>query len=62
MDLLKYQILELTKTFILNTRLIYCLLELVKLSICSHASNKKYMRKVFNSNPLIQIFKTIIGK
>jgi hypothetical protein len=61
-NLLKYQILEPTKTFILNTRLIYYLLKLVNLSICSHASNKKHMRKVFKSNPLIQIFKTIIGK
>jgi hypothetical protein len=48
MDLLKYQILEPTKTFILNTRLISCLLKPVNLSPCSHASNKKSMRKVLN--------------
>jgi hypothetical protein len=46
MDLLKYQILETTKTFIFNTILISCLLKLVNLSICSHASNKRSMRKV----------------
>jgi hypothetical protein len=44
--LLKYQIFEPTKTFILNTRLISCLLKLLNLSICSHASNKKSMRQV----------------
>jgi hypothetical protein len=48
--------LETTKTFILNTRLISCLLKRVNLSICSHASNKKHMRKVFKSNPLIPNF------
>jgi hypothetical protein len=38
--------LETTKTFILNTRLISCLLKLVNLSICSHTSNKKSRRRV----------------
>jgi hypothetical protein len=55
MDLLKYQILEPTKTFILTTRLISCLLKLVNLSICSHASNKKKeSEKGLKTNPLSQ--------
>jgi hypothetical protein len=52
MDLLKYQILEPTKTFILNIRLISCLLKPVNLSICSHASNTKEYEKGFKTNPL----------
>jgi hypothetical protein len=55
MDLLRYQILETTKTFILNTRLISCLLKLLSLSICSHASNeKKESEKGLKTNPLSQ--------
>jgi hypothetical protein len=57
MELLKYQILETTKTFILNPRLISCLLKLVNLSICSHASNKKSMRRVLKQILWAQIFK-----
>jgi hypothetical protein len=34
------------KNFILNTRLTYCLLKPVNLSICSHASNKKSRKRV----------------
>jgi hypothetical protein len=59
MDLLKYQIFEPTKTFILNTRLVSCLLKLVNLSICSHVANKKNMRKVLKTTPLSHNFQTI---
>jgi hypothetical protein len=46
LDLLKYQVLEQTKTFILNARLISFLLKIVIVSICSHVSNKKNRREV----------------